>query len=106
MTLPEDDGEVELAVGDDGPGIPSEDRDRVFERFTRLDASRTAGNGGAGLGLSIVQAVTVDHGGTIASPSPASAARSSGCASASPASSGPGAEAWSRPGRSESWTTG
>jgi signal transduction histidine kinase len=65
VDLVEGDGEVDLAVGDDGPGIPAADRDRVFERFTRLDASRTAGNGGAGLGLSIVQAVTAAHGGTV-----------------------------------------
>ena len=66
VTLTEGDGEVALTVGDDGPGIPAADRARVFERFTRLDASRTAADGGAGLGLSIVQAVTAAHGGTIA----------------------------------------
>ena len=64
MSLQEEGGEVELAVGDDGPGIPVEDRERVFERFTRLDESRTAGDGGAGLGLAIVRAVGDAHAGT------------------------------------------
>jgi signal transduction histidine kinase len=52
-------------VTDDGPGIPVDQRERVFERFTRLDESRTAGAGGAGLGLAIVRAVVAGHGGTV-----------------------------------------
>lgn len=46
---------IEVVVEDDGPGIPPEMRDKIFERFTRLDPSRTL-SGGAGLGLSLVKA--------------------------------------------------
>jgi two-component system OmpR family sensor kinase len=52
-----------LRVADDGPGIPEELRARVFERFTRADASRTRDSGGAGLGLALVQAIVAAHGG-------------------------------------------
>jgi signal transduction histidine kinase len=55
-----------LTVTDDGPGIPAEDRERVFERFTRLDDSRTHDTGGAGLGLAIVRELLRRHGGTVA----------------------------------------
>lgn len=48
-------GKVEITVEDSGPGIPVEMREKIFERFTRLDPSRTI-SGGAGLGLSLVQA--------------------------------------------------
>ncbi len=58
---------VRVAVRDDGPGIPPADRDRIFERFTRLDDSRTrADGGGAGLGLAIAREIAVRHGGTLA----------------------------------------
>jgi signal transduction histidine kinase len=56
---------VELIVADDGDGIPVEDRERVFERFTRLDAARARQDGGAGLGLAIARAVVESHGGRI-----------------------------------------
>lgn len=53
---------IEVVVEDDGPGIPPEMRDKIFERFTRLDPSRTL-SGGAGLGLSLVKAfVQLLHG--------------------------------------------
>jgi signal transduction histidine kinase len=65
VTLEEDDGEAVLAVADRGPGIPAVDRDRVFERFVRVDRARTAGRGGSGLGLAIVKQIVTDHGGTI-----------------------------------------
>jgi signal transduction histidine kinase len=56
-----------VTVTDDGPGIPPADRGRVFERFTRLDDSRTrADRGGAGLGLAIVRELVRRHGGTVA----------------------------------------
>ncbi|HEY7224050.1 MAG TPA: HAMP domain-containing sensor histidine kinase [Micromonosporaceae bacterium] len=54
-----------VTVTDDGPGIAPVDRERVFERFTRLDDSRTAETGGAGLGLAIVRELVRRHGGTV-----------------------------------------
>jgi heavy metal sensor kinase len=54
---------IELRVADTGPGIPPEDRDRVFERFVRLDPAR--GTGGAGLGLAIARWVAEVHGGHV-----------------------------------------
>jgi len=59
------DGRVRLVVEDDGPGIPAADRARVFERFVRLDESRSRGAGGAGLGLAIVAEVAAAHGGSV-----------------------------------------
>lgn len=56
---------VELVVRDDGPGIAPEHRDRVFERFVRLDGARSRDSGGSGLGLSIVAAIAARHGGTV-----------------------------------------
>lgn len=57
---------VSIAVADDGPGIAEVDRERIFERFTRLDESRTSTDGGTGLGLAITRDIIVRHGGTIA----------------------------------------
>lgn len=54
-----------FAVEDDGPGIPEEDRTRVFERFVRLDGSRERDSGGSGLGLAIVASVVEAHGGGV-----------------------------------------
>ncbi|MGY1978800.1 sensor histidine kinase [Nocardia gipuzkoensis] len=59
------DGRVVLSVADDGPGVPHTDRDRIFQRFVRLDDARTRDEGGAGLGLAIVRDVVERHGGTI-----------------------------------------
>lgn len=59
-------GVARLEVADDGPGIAPADRERVFERFTRLDASRSRGTGGAGLGLAIAREIVTAHGGSIA----------------------------------------
>ncbi|MFF0741223.1 sensor histidine kinase [Streptomyces sp. NPDC004111] len=56
---------VRVEVRDDGPGIPPADRERVFERFTRLDDSRTRADGGAGLGLAIAREIAVRQGGTL-----------------------------------------
>lgn len=58
-------GQVVLRVDDDGPGIPEPDRERVFERFVRLDDARQRGTGGAGLGLAIAAEVARGHGGSI-----------------------------------------
>ncbi|WP_203718921.1 sensor histidine kinase [Asanoa siamensis] len=57
--------QVEITVTDDGPGVPAADRDRVFDRFTRLDDARARDAGGAGLGLSIVRELVARHGGTV-----------------------------------------
>ncbi|MGH3317673.1 MAG: sensor histidine kinase, partial [Nocardioidaceae bacterium] len=56
---------VVLLVEDDGPGIPASDRDRVFERFVRLEEGRSHAFGGTGLGLAIVRTVAERHGGTV-----------------------------------------
>jgi signal transduction histidine kinase len=65
VTLAPDDGDAVVRVDDDGPGIPADDRARVFDRFTRLDESRSSGTGGAGLGLAITRDVVSRHGGTV-----------------------------------------
>ncbi|MGW7336565.1 sensor histidine kinase [Streptomyces sp. NPDC054808] len=60
------DGEAAVvAVADDGEGVPAADRERIFERFVRLDAARSRDDGGAGLGLAIARDVAVRHGGTL-----------------------------------------
>ena len=58
-------GELRIGVADRGPGIPEQELPRVFERFYRIDASRTHNNGGAGLGLPIAKAIAEAHGGRI-----------------------------------------
>jgi signal transduction histidine kinase len=57
--------EAVLRVGDDGPGIPADDRLRVFQRFVRLDDGRAREAGGCGLGLSIVAEVVAAHSGHV-----------------------------------------
>ncbi|MFF4079756.1 ATP-binding protein [Streptomyces sp. NPDC001777] len=56
-------GDVLVEVTDDGAGIPADERERIFERFVRLDDARTRDDGGAGLGLAIARDVAVRHGG-------------------------------------------
>ena len=57
--------QVEIVVEDDGPGIPADERDRIFEPFYRLDRSRDRATGGFGLGLSIARKAIELHGGTL-----------------------------------------
>ena len=71
-------GAVEVAVSDQGCGIPEEDQDRVFERFYRTDQARSRQTGGTGLGLSIVKHIAENHGGEV--------------------------RVWSRPGRGSTFT--
>jgi signal transduction histidine kinase len=64
FSLSERNGSVLLRVDDDGPGIPATDRERVFERFVRLDDARARDAGGGGLGLAIVAELVAAHSGT------------------------------------------
>ncbi|RXS84548.1 HAMP domain-containing protein [Streptomyces sp. TM32] len=58
--------ELALRVEDDGPGVAESERERIFERFVRLDDARARDDGGAGLGLAIARDVAVRHGGSLA----------------------------------------
>ncbi len=54
-----------LDIDDNGPGVPPADRDRIFQRFTRIDEARGRTDGGAGLGLAIARGVARAHGGEV-----------------------------------------
>ena len=66
LRLAQTNGRVVLDVDDDGPGIATDDRERVLDRFVRLDDARTRDAGGAGLGLAIAAELVAAHGGDIA----------------------------------------
>ena len=61
----EDAGEIRIWVADPGIGVPEADRQRIFERFYKVDRARVRGRGGTGLGLSIARHVVESHGGRI-----------------------------------------
>jgi signal transduction histidine kinase len=65
VTLRAEGGWAVLEVADDGAGVPAGERARIFERFVRLDDSRSRDDGGAGLGLAIARDVATRHGGTL-----------------------------------------
>ena len=59
-------GRLRFVIEDDGPGIPADERERIFDRFHRTDPARDRASGGAGLGLAIVKAIVGAHGGRVA----------------------------------------
>jgi two-component system OmpR family sensor kinase len=65
VRLGAEDEEVVLEVADEGPGVPPDEADRIFERFHRTDRSRTRSQGGVGLGLAIVRSLVEAHGGAV-----------------------------------------
>ena len=69
VTAQEHSGLVSVAVADTGEGIPAEDIAHIFERFYRVDKSRTRATGGTGLGLTIARRLVEAHGGTITAAS-------------------------------------
>nr|AFI57016.1 QmnRg2 [Amycolatopsis orientalis] len=66
VSLRQDGRDAVLAVEDDGPGVPPEQRERVFDRFFRVDGSRDRASGGVGLGLALVRRIARSHGGEVA----------------------------------------
>lgn len=65
LELKSDQKELEIAVSDSGPGIPENEREKIFDRFYRLDDSRARETGGTGLGLAIAKESVLLHGGSI-----------------------------------------
>ncbi|WP_406319734.1 ATP-binding protein [Streptosporangium sp. NBC_01639] len=75
VRLSSDGDEAVLDVCDDGPGIPAEQREAVFDRFTRLDEARDRDAGGSGLGLAIARDIALRHGGSLRAAEKSSGAR-------------------------------
>ena len=65
LSVRQDGQQAVVSVSDDGPGIPTADRERIWERFARLDDDRSRASGGSGLGLAMVRELTMAHGGTV-----------------------------------------
>lgn len=65
VTLTGDDGAPSIVIEDEGPGIPAEQMERIFEPFVRLETSRSQDTGGIGLGMSIARDIVRRHGGDI-----------------------------------------
>ena len=65
FTVRETSSGAEVLVDDDGAGVPSAERERIFDRFVRLDEARARDDGGSGLGLAIVREIVARHGGTV-----------------------------------------
>jgi heavy metal sensor kinase len=65
LSAKHNDGHWDLDVSDEGAGVPKPAREHLFERFSRGDIARTRGDGGAGLGLAVSQAIAVAHGGSL-----------------------------------------
>lgn len=63
------DSDAIITVADDGEGIPADQLEAIFERFHRVDPSRSRGDGGSGLGLTIARSIVTDHGGTLTADS-------------------------------------
>lgn len=65
FTLAEHEDSVTMRIEDDGPGVPAAERERIFERFVRLDEARARDDGGSGLGLAIVREVVAGYSGSV-----------------------------------------
>ncbi len=65
LSVRQDGRHAVVSVSDDGPGIPAADRERIWERFARLDDDRSWTSGGSGLGLAMVRELAAAHGGTV-----------------------------------------
>lgn len=66
LSVTVDEGRIIVDVIDDGPGVPVTQRDKIFERFVRLDESRARDSGGTGLGLPIARQIAMAHHGELA----------------------------------------
>ncbi|WP_327350639.1 sensor histidine kinase [Streptomyces sp. NBC_01304] len=86
LTVFAEEGRAHCLVANDGSPIPAADRERIFERFTRLDEARSRDEGGSGLGLAIARAIAQRHGGTltVSDPPPGQGAAFLVCLPSSP----------------------